>query len=793
MRRVASCLRILLSLSFLLSAACTKQSDVEIHWTSARFNERLRADLEPLVPADLTADLERGFFRDGSDGGLVSPLFPLAASRPEGLGHLVQTTCLFVGEERDAAGAPVAADELRMSWEVAADIDRGYAPFDELFAEGREELGLCSFSNPQSRLLFEDPSRPIRAQEASICGWGTDTGGLFRGALTLNPNDWPSNRNLPIYCGVPLGYYDIAVDAFSPSTQDRDGRCPSGAPPATSVRLDERLAAGGPALRGDRFAACALPAVGVVPTADTTYRLSLHADAPFGGSRPERWLQPSVLTVPGRREIVRPLAALPSGRFSWSTKVDPQFGEGPVRWGENFTPTVRVDEVEIVSRAAGTGAGERVERPGADRLVVTIPQAGGADAIVTCTGRLRGGAFSFAIDPASGNSDCAFDGPAWRALTPTYALAVLDLDPAVTRPIRWEASLPGLAAGRELFIRFKLVGRSRPAALKSTALHSFGRIQLGDGAQAELTLDNVGGRPLEVQSVAFDPGSHDPQDFSFLVAGDPVAVPLPVTALPVPGGASLRWSRDAVDQDFLRLAEQGESVVASWGDPRRGAATEPIGIYGESGSLVGGLLLRDDRAARFDLSPAGEARPFAIAATARLQVPFLLSPGARVTLAVVARPLAAGQRSARIAIKAIDPTQPSTPLSVVSSVSVEGVSGPQLHWLPAASWLKREAGESWSEPSRWLLLENVGTSTLTVSSWSLSGAGAARFTLAGERGEPPFLLAPGESTRVLVTYRPTCDGDYGLPDDIATVHLASNGGSGALPLFGLSQGYCEFP
>ena len=106
-----------------------------------------------------------------------------------------------------------------MSWVVAADIDRGYAPFDELFAEGREELGLCSFSNPQSRLLFEDPSRPIRAQEASICGWGTDTGGLFRGALTLNPNARPSNRKLPIYCGVPLGYYDIAVDAFSPSTK----------------------------------------------------------------------------------------------------------------------------------------------------------------------------------------------------------------------------------------------------------------------------------------------------------------------------------------------------------------------------------------------------------------------------------------------------------------------------------------------------------------------------------------------------------------------------------------------
>lgn len=793
MRRVASPLSLLMSLSLILSAACVKQGDVEIRWTAARFNERLRADLEPLQPADVAADLERGFFRDGGDGGLVSPLFPLAASRPGGIGHLVQTGCLFVGEERDASGARVAADELRIAWEVAAKIDRSVPPFDELFVEGREELGLCSFSNPQSRLLFEDPSQPVRVGASSLCGWGNNSGAGFSGSLTLNSNDWASNRNLPIRCGVPLGYYDVAVDAFSPAIQDADGRCPAGAFTAGPVRLDERLASGGPALRGGRFAACALPAVGIVPEGDTTYRLSLHADAPFGGSRPELWLRPDILTVPGQREIVRPLAALPSGRFSWSTKVEPESGEGAVRWGENFTPTVRVEQVEIVSRVAGTAAGERVERPSSDRLVLTIPRSGGADDIVACTGRLRGGVFSFAVDPPSGSSDCAFDGPALRALTPTYALSVLDLDPAVTRPIRWETSLPGLPPGRELFLRFKLVGRSRPAAFKSTALHSFGRIQLGDTAQAALTLENVGGRPLEVQSVGFDPASHDPQDFSFLVAGEPVAVPLPLVGLPAPGGSSLGWSSDSAEQDLLRLAEQGDSVVVSWGDPRRGTATEPIELYGEGASLAGGLLLRDDPAALFDLAPAGELRPFAMAAATRLQVPFLLPAGARATLAVTARPRAAGQRSARIAIKAIDPAQPSSPLSVVSTVSVEGISGPQLRWLPGALWLKREPGETWHEPNRWLMLENVGHSTLTLSSWSVAGVGAARFALAGEKGAPPFTLTAGESVRVLVTYRPNCDGDYALPDDAASLELASSGGSGTVQLFGLSQGYCELP
>lgn len=793
MRRISSSLRFLVSLSILLSAACLKQEEAEIGWTAAHFNERLRADLDPLLAEDRTADLERGFFRDGEDGGLVSALFPLAASRPGGLGHLVQTGCLFVGEERDAAGARVAADELRIAWEVAAEIDRSVPPFGELFVEGREELGLCSFSNPQSRLLFEDPSRPMRADDSTLCGWGDNNGSGFFGALSLNPEDWASNRNIPISCSVPLGFYDVAVDAYPAGSQDADGRCPAGVPTTTPVRLDERLASGGPALRGDRFAACALPAVGVVPESDTTYRLSLHADAPFGGSRPELWLRPDILTVPGRREIVRPLAALPSGRFSWSTKVDPEGGEESVRWGENFTPTVLVEQVEILSRLAGGTGGELVERPSSDRLVLTIPRAGGGDDIVACTGRLRGGVFTFAIDPPNGASDCSIDDPLLRALTPTYALSELDLDPAVTRPIRWEASLPGLGSGREPFIRFKLVGRARPAALKSTALHSFGRIQLGEAAQAALTLENVGGRPLEVQSVGFDPGSHHPADFSFLLAGDPVPVPLPVAGQTVSGGLSLRWSPDAASQNLLRVSEQGDSVVASWGDPRRGTATESVELYGERASLAGGLLLRDDPAARFDLAPGAELRPFTIAAATRLQVPFLLPPGARATLAVTAEPRAAGHRSARIAFKAIDLTQPSSPLQVVSTVSVDGVSGPQLHWLPAALWLKREPGESWQEPSRWLLLENVGRSSLTLSSWSLAGLGATRFALAGEKGAPPFTLDAGESVRVLVTYRPTCDGDYGLPDDVASLQLVSNGGSGTVQLFALSQGYCELP
>ena len=102
--------------------------DLTIAWDSARFNERVRSDLHPLTPQDVGTDLSRGFFRYGSDRGLVSPLLPVAASRPSGNGNLVQTPCLFVGVERDPAGKSLGADELRLSWELVGEIDRSAGP-----------------------------------------------------------------------------------------------------------------------------------------------------------------------------------------------------------------------------------------------------------------------------------------------------------------------------------------------------------------------------------------------------------------------------------------------------------------------------------------------------------------------------------------------------------------------------------------------------------------------------------------------------------------------------------------
>lgn len=771
--------------------ACVRTDDLTIAWDSARFNDRLRGDLHPLTPQDLGTDLSRGFFRDGSDQGLVSPLLPVAASSPSGNGHLVQTPCLFLGVERDPAGTSLGADELRLSWELVGDIDRSAGLASELFVEGYEELGLCSFSSPGTRMLFEDPQRPPRSEDSRLCGRGQGNGSGFALALTLNPDDPASNRNQPILCAVAPSYFDLALDAFV-TAPDADGRCPTGAPGGAPQRLDEGSVQGGGALLGDRFAACALPGVGVVPTGDTRYRVSLHSDAPFGGTHPELWFSPAVMHVAGRREIARPLAAAGGGRYAWRTKVDPVVGEGTVRWQENFTPTVRVESVEIVSRLIG-GGGEQVVRPASDRLVLTIPRAGGADAIVSCSGRQRNGRFGFLVDPPSGSSDCAFDGPELRALTPTYALSVLDLDPPVTQPIRWEVTVPSLPAGRELFVRFRLVARARGAALRSTAVRNLGPLQVGDWAQGELTLENLGERTLQVTAVELDPTSLHPEDFSWVVVGDPVPVPLPIEGKPTTNGLVLTWNPDAPAQDLLRATEENGQLSVSWGDPRRGAGSESLDLGASPGTLVGGLLLRDDPAARFAPGPGSLPRPFSVSAYAQMKPPFELPPGAQRRIFVTATPAGTGAREARVRVRAIDPASPATPLEVVGVVAVTGVAGPQLATLPASIWIKRDAGQPAVAPSRWALLENVGASPLTVSELRLEGAGASRFGASAERGAPPFVLAAGDSTRVEVTYAPQCDGSYALPDDEASLRIVSNGGSAALPLYGLSVGYCELP
>jgi hypothetical protein len=533
---------------------------------------------------------------------------------------------------------------------------------------------------------------------------------------------------------------------------------------------------------------CGYPPRGAEPTTDTSYRLLLEPPHPFGPDRIERWLSPNVMFVPGGRNVVRPLTRSGTGTvFKWATPVLAH-GDTDRQWAENFMPTVLVGRVEVLSRALG-GGGERNETPHGNQLTIGIPLPGGGATLVTCTGRVRDGRFSFAL-PA----DCGLaDNSPFRTLTPTYAPAHLTHTPPVTQPIEWSADLRTVA-GRAPFIRFAVFaeGTLRGALSISPAL-DFGPMQVNRWRQRPLVLRNQNGPELEVRSVAFGSGSAHPGDFSFVVAGDPVEVPLPIESVSGRSGSAWQLAADAADAPIVRWKDDGATVDLTLGEPGRGSGTEAVTLYGQAARFIGNLLFRDDPASI--PAPAAPAwpRPLAMPAFAERRPPFLLGRNESVKIMVTARPTATGRRTANVRVEAVPTGNPAARVQVAAQLSIDALSGPQLHGIPDTMLFFGSTPAA--SDTRFAMIENVGHFDLQVTRIAVAGTHAGRFALASSgRGRPPavpFTLRPGGYQDLQVFYTPECDGSYTLPyDHQAALRVESNGGTWQLPLHGYSSPFC---
>ncbi len=759
----------------LVLPGCVPGGEVTIAFDDARFNDKIRGDFGPHVPEDMRADPKFGFFRREGEPALVSEIFPYSptAYGDSISGRLVQSPCLFLGQPPFHAGT---TDELRIGWELIGNIDRSA---DELlednFQEGYEEVGLCTFSSPVNRLLFERPGASLN-KSALACGHEH-----IEFAATLNDDKPEENANIPSTCIVAHDWPEVVVEAFSPSRPDADALCP-GAATGTSAHFSDNPVG----VAGSR-SVCGFPAMAVEPTADTSYRLTLQAGHSFAPANPERWLSPTVMFVDGFRSVVRPLTpGATANVFRWKTPVSAH-GDEDKQWGENYMPTVLVERVEILSRD-GRG-GEWIETPVGEKLTIGIPRAAGSDAVVTCTGRVHDGSFSFEIP-----SDCGFqDDQQLRALTPTYAAVNIgDQRAPVTRPIEWSVGVENLS-GPHAFIRFSLrVQASAQGALRISPLWDVGPLQVDNWKQAALILRNENGPELEVRTVAFGPTSAHPQDFSFVVAGDPVDVPLPIEAVPSGSGKTLRWAADASDAPIVTYRDDGATVDVTLGQPARGSGTETLSIYRQAARLVGNVLLRDDPADT--LAPAAPAwpRPFTIPAFAERQTPFLLGPNESVKIVVTARPTATGVRTANIRVEAVPIGDPRRAVQVISQLSVTALSGPQLRGIPHMLLMGSGA---YRDDTRFAMIENVGNFDLRLTRLVIVGRNASRFAIATSgAGRPPavpFTLAPSGYQDIQILYTPQCDGTYTPPyDHEAALRVESNGGTWQLPMYGASQPFC---
>lgn len=792
-----------------LLMGCVDQEASELRFSAPMiqppFNERIRDDFNALSADDGAIDMRFGFFRTGKDGGLVSELYPSisATSKDTGFGLLVQTPCLFVGAEKLVDGTVRELEDLRLSWELIAkaEVANPEEADDaaELFGSRSMELGMCSLSTPQNRRLFDggdaDAARTdfLCAEESLVES--------FALPLTLT-SDQPAIRN---ECVAGHFFHEMALYAV-PRNGDfgqEDGTCPT-VPEGdtvhhfTGARVELKSdKATGWRVGDGRFSVCGYRPNHVRPDHDASYVVRLEAPHSFGTWSPERWLSPTVLWVGGFRTIARPMKAPAAAgqHWQWATGVE-NAGSGDnavYRWAENFTPTVLVSQVEFEARDASGAAVPLRPTGGILRFHVPRPSSQGATIVVICTVPEDEVLFTLAdhceLDEGS-------EGPIHDALivTPTYATTYLHKD-AVTEPITWSAVLdPG--SGRTAFIKFHLTGKATDAHMKSTALLDFGRLQSGGWSQGEVLLENSGGQPLSVRQIHLASGSTHPADFSFVVAGDPVQVPLPIDMEKVVANDAFRLGlgSDLEDAGLLVVKDNGGWLDVSLGDPERGSLPQQLTVYGQGARFEGGLLLRDDPEAAFPAASGG--RPFTFAAFAERRLPFILAPGESVKVVVTARPSSVGVRTALLRVEA-EPTITSGFLWTQSALRVEAVQGGLLRRAPERLWFNRTGGTAGQPAQRVVLVENAGVLDLDVTQIQVQGPHASRFTVVPSNGTPPWRLARGGAADLEVTYAPECDGTYGTPTSLAeheaTIVVRSTAGDVEVALQGSSYGFCELP
>jgi hypothetical protein len=786
-------------LALAASWGCVRAEEEELRYKGARFNDRISADLQGLTPAEENTDLCYGVFSDGSadpdgpnsprTGSLVSEIFPVTAADSMGPGKLVQAPTLFVGRSRGNG------DEIRISWEVVTSLDpQEGTRLKDLVHPDYPEVGLCSLSGPVSRLMFEDhsPGATMR-QMPPYCLTSGD--GSFAGTFNEDPLQ---NKNIPNNCRFLVSDV-VRVEAFHPA-----GANPDGLPPAvnamSSLRCGtdrfidggaEQVQLYGCTANNGLFPACGLPC-GFSPTQDASYRVRVDMANPVSLPAVERWLNPNVMVVDGTRTIARPMTQAGStATYSWQTEVlRPGGMEGPFRWAENFTRTIRIDTIQIISRDRNGGT-EKTETPDQRRLTALVPIAGQASpSVLQCTGRDTGTGLVFDMATCSTSSDVP---GGFTSLTPTYNVANLAAAVVEQRPIEWRVSLPGFDTSRNAFIRFGLRAQTMGAALRVSPAHNFGKVPDTDFRQGTIQLENIGGETITVHDLGLVAGLWQPQDFSVFAIGDPVPVPLPFEARTGAAGTTLTLA-DLRDTPMVTTQQGVSSVTIRLGDPAVPPGTPQTGtLYGQPATLRGGVLTRTSASSVFTPTTS-DPRPFAVPGYLEKRPPFTLRPGEKLKVAVEVRPTAHGLRRASLRISGVPASNPSQTITVQSQLQVEVVSGPLLQFAPNGIYIHRQINGA--QPThKTAVLFNAGHVDLNLTSISISGSGASRFVATTNRGTMgPFILPPGDYVDVRVEYLPQCDGTYGngssALDHEATLVVSSNGGTGLIPLGGASQGFC---
>ncbi len=744
-------LRLLLSLTANLAAlgsglGCLPSATVNI--AGVDFAPAFTLDRQP-VPVDTAGqsieDPGQGPYTR-APGQVASLLYPDV----QGIDHLLQADCFWAG--RDGAGG----DRIRLNWEVflwvASEYDGKYLP------AGDEDVSACRLNDPLTRQPkhFSSPTAP-----------------QFPSMIVALPGD-PVALNLSFEGNEleALGYdfsfdnghewYGVELEAVPPVPVAPDDRsCDfgpfGGSPMAVGPGVWSYDAGGDTA---GRVAFCSGQGRTVVPLADARFRATLRE----GDMVARQWFDTVMVAEAGER-LVRP-AAVQGNDVAWSV---PTFAG---RWHENFSPSLRVEEIRLLRRD-----------PSGDEAYL---EPGDLDVDTLC------------VAASSGSTTCLYDLPrqtdadgyaVWRPLapppggtvhnlTPGYdanALANLTEGQVVGEPLEWRA-IP--IDPVNLHLEFRLGVVLAPMAVDMDSMALFGQVPPGETRYRRLTLTNVGGRSVSIDAVGIVPINADPGEFTSLVLGDPKPVPVGIELIREEG-LEIKIAEDYEEFPVYR-ADEYEDATLLYGDDLDGQTFERNGYELK---FDGPTALHADPAADFQPQYApGQTRPYHLISHLPLPLPRSLAPGENLRIQVRFEASQPGERTADLQVDLHDPVD-GTPGVVLSSLVAEALHGPIPAVYPEVVLLS-DSGPG--QNVRNLLLTNNGDQDLMVNDHAITGPDANRINVTSGPSAA-FQLPPAQMEVFTFEYTDACAPPGQFIDHEAELWLDTDAGELTVPIRMRSQ------
>jgi hypothetical protein len=765
------------------TSACLQPQAVTLEFTRPLdLNPRIRLDRNPLDNDQANAPEYTGPYRDGfntspqcmpgrdpgaDNGGceVISPITPTIQA-PQ-LENLLQSNCLWLG---DSAMSSSTTDAVKVNWEMVAHFRREPA---HLSCNSPTDIGLCRLREPGTARSLEfqdfnedfvpcsDPEPPVTETMDVAFGTFANVPFQIKGGPFVVDTD------------LDIGSTPLVAEYVGPSAPDPYRRCPgsaNSAQPFSGGSVQTASLFGGLGCRAGgtpgnmAVSACARDCIAYAPAGDVALRLRDTS------TNATRWLRPNLMTIRGTQNIARvmnPVAGDTTLR-RWKVQVSPdppsQVPPGEVRWHENFSNTLQVEQVRVFVPGPDPSISTDDMAPALDParqgLVIDgtyFTSASNADPFtITCTGTsnaaTHGWVYVLNRANCTGNQLDDF----LLGATPAYTHQMLTKSfYPLTEPLHWDVHLASNPA-TQVMIEFQIRALKQGSALlASPAVSNFGELVIGRNGDQFIGFENVGDTPLQVTRATL--GGQSPADFSYRLIASRVPVPLPLKISSTPhkrvieqieGYGSIPFDVAAtttVGSEFTRLVR-----------PNRDG--KKLKVFNNELVYDGGTAFyrESPRAVPFTF-PAGSAPLSSLDAYTEARLPLILDPGKSLQVMVKAKPANYGVRRAQLKVDAYSAIDGQTlNASVVLQVDARTGGLPFLH----PGYAPITTGRSGAD--RLLLIENSGDRDVLRGDIRL--VDGRNFSLVPAK--PQQVLAPGESEVIRLHFSPSCPSN-GIPNPVA--------------------------